>query len=36
MKQGTQNGMKRVRVNVDQIQAFVIINNVGMNVWCEC
>ena len=30
MKQGTQNGMKRVSVNVDQMQAFVIINNVGM------
>ena len=26
----TQNGMKRVNVNVDQMQAFVIINNVGM------
>ena len=26
----TQNGMKRVSVNVDQMQAFVIINNVGM------
>ena len=30
MKQGTQNGMKRVSVNVDQMQAFVMINNVGM------
>ena len=26
----TQNGMKRVNVNVDQMQAFVIISNVGM------
>ena len=30
MKQDTQNGMKRVNVNVDQMQAFVIINNIGM------
>ena len=30
MKQDTQNGMKRVSVNVDQMQAFVIINNDGM------
>ena len=30
MKQDTQNTMKRVRVNVDQMQAFVIINNVRM------
>ena len=29
MKQDIQNGLKRVSVNVDQIQAFVIINNVG-------
>ena len=29
-KKKTQNGMKRVRINVDQMQAFVIINNVGM------
>ena len=28
MKQDTQNGMNRV--NVDQMQAFVRINNVGM------
>ena len=27
MKQDTQNGMKRESVNVDQMQAFVIINN---------
>ena len=26
----TQNGMKRVSVNVDQMQRFVIINSVGM------
>ena len=30
MKQDTQNGMKRVSVNVDQMEAFVIINNIGM------
>ena len=30
MKQDTQNGMKRANVNVDQMYAFVIINNVGM------
>ena len=30
MKQGTQNGMKREGVNVDQMKAFVIINNIGM------
>ena len=30
MKQDTQNGMKRVRVKVDQIAVFVIIINVGM------
>ena len=30
MKQGTKNGTKRVSVNVDWIQVFVIINNVGM------
>ena len=30
MKQDTQNGMKQVNVNVDQMQAFVIINNLGM------
>ena len=28
MKQDSQNGMKRVSVNVDKMQAFVIINNV--------
>ena len=30
MKQDTQNGMKRVSVNVDQMQAFIIINNIKM------
>ena len=30
MKQDTYNDMKRVSVNVDQMQAFVIINKVGM------
>ena len=30
MKQDTQNGMKCVSVNVDQMQEFVIIINVGM------
>ena len=30
MKKDTQNGLKRVSVNVDQIQTFVIIKNVGM------
>ena len=32
MKQDKQNGIKRINVNVDQIQVFVIINNVGMKV----
>ena len=30
MKQDLQNDMKRVSVNVDQMQVFVIINNAGM------
>ena len=30
MKQGKYNGMKIVNANVDQMQVFVIINNVGM------
>ena len=30
MKQDTQNGMKRVSVNVNQMKVFVIINNIGM------
>ena len=33
MKQDLQNGMKNLSVNVDQMQLFVIINNVGR---CEC
>ena len=30
MKQDIQNGMKLVNINVDQMQVFVIINNVGV------
>ena len=30
MKLDTLNEIKRVTVNVDQMQAFVIINNVGI------
>ena len=30
MKQDTQNDMKHVSVNIDQMQGFVIMNNVGM------
>ena len=30
MKKDTQNGMKRAGVNIDQMQAFVTINNVGI------
>ena len=30
MKQGTQNDMKLANVNVDQMQAFVIIKNVAI------
>ena len=30
MKQGIQNGIKRVNVNLDQMLVFVIISNVGM------
>ena len=30
MKQDSQNGMKRVSVDAAQMQAFGIINNVGM------
>ena len=30
MKRDTQNSMKHVSVNVDQMQAFVIITNVGI------
>ena len=29
-QQDTQNDMKHVNVNVDQMRAFVIVNNVGM------
>ena len=32
MKQNTQNGMKRVNANVDQMQVFVIINKVGKKI----
>ena len=32
MKQGIQNGMKQVNVNVDQMKVFVIVNNVGMKI----
>ena len=32
MKQDTQNGMKPVNENVDQMQVFVIINNVGLKI----
>ena len=32
MKQIIQNGIKCVSVNVDQMQLFVIINNVGMKI----
>ena len=29
MKQETKNDIKRVNVNVDQMQVFVIVNNIG-------
>ena len=32
MKQDTQNVIKRVNTNVDQMQVFVIINNVEMKI----
>ena len=32
MKQGIYNGMKGVNVNVDQMQVFITINNVGMKI----
>ena len=32
MKQGVQNSMKRVNVNLDQMQVFVIINNNRMKI----
>ena len=30
MKQDIQNGTKRVNINVDQMQVFVMINNIGI------
>ena len=30
MKQDTQNGMKLLSINADQMQAFVIIDNIGI------
>ena len=32
MKQDTQNDMKLVKVNVDQMHVFVIINKDGMKI----
>ena len=32
MKLDLYNGMKNVSVNVDQMQLFVIINNVGIKI----
>ena len=32
MKQDIQNGMKLVNENVDQIQLFLVINNVGIKI----
>ena len=32
MKRDTQNGMKHVNKNVDQMQVFVIINKSGMKI----
>ena len=32
MKRGIQNGMKLVNVNVDQMQVFVTISNVGTKI----
>ena len=32
IKQEIQNSMKLVNVNVDQIEVFVIINNVGIKI----
>ena len=31
IKQDTQNGMKLLNVNLDQMQVFVMVNNVGIN-----
>ena len=30
MKQGTWNGLRHVSVSLNQMQAFVIVNNVGI------
>ena len=35
MKQDTQNGMKLVNVNVDQMRVFVIINNAGIVIYAD-
>ena len=32
MKEDTKNDMKLVNVRVDQMQVFVMINNVGMKI----
>ena len=32
MKRGIQNGMKRVNVNVDQMQVFVTVNNARIKI----
>ena len=32
MKRDIKNGMKRVSVNVDQMQLFVIISNAGIKI----
>ena len=32
MKRGIQNGMKRINVNVEQMQVFVTINNAGTKI----
>ena len=32
MKRDLQNDIKRVSVNIDQMQLFVIINNVGIKI----
>ena len=32
MKEDLQNGMKHVSVNVDQMQLFVVVNNVGIKI----
>ena len=32
MKQDIYNGMKLINVNVDQMQLFVIINNIGIKI----